>query len=217
MAVPLNKARYEINIPLTSPGKQYGTLGLFRTRLWYASRRAGLHLDRDLTDTYATPERVRENLLRLAPRFEVSREEAEAMVDQVRLERYGEGELVQRPGEVPDGIRVIVEGMIELQVPAAQGAIVPVVQLGRDELVGLTALTRQAVGTSMVAVTDAAVMYFPVAIVDRLVKTRPGLARDIGTTIDQRQELAAKALDEHGPGGPGGLGASGGPAPLVNA
>jgi small-conductance mechanosensitive channel len=199
MAVPMNKARYEINIPLTSPGKQYGTLGLFRTRLWYAARRAGLHLDRDLSDNYATPERARENLLRLAPRFEVSREEAERMLEQgARLERYGEGEVVQKAGVIPDGIRVIVEGVIELRVPASQGAVVPVLQLKRDELIGLTALTRQAVGAVGTAATDVAVLYIPVAVVDVLVKTRPGLARDIGTAIDHRQDLGERALLQYG-------------------
>jgi small-conductance mechanosensitive channel len=197
-AVPLDKAKFEINIALTSPGKQYMTLGLFRTRLWYAARRAGLHLDRDLTDNYATPERVRDNLLRLAPRFQISQEEAEGMLDQVRIERYGEGELVQKTGQIPDGVRVIVEGVIELQVPAAQGAMVPVVQLKRDELIGLTALTRQGVAANGMAVTDAAVLYIPVAIVDRLVKTRAGLARDIGTAIDHRQQLGEKALSAFG-------------------
>ncbi|CAN5578731.1 mechanosensitive ion channel family protein [soil metagenome] len=197
-AVPMDKARYEINIPLTSPGKQYGTLGLFRTRLWYAARRADLHLDRDLTDNYATPERVRENLLRLAPRFQISPDEAEAMVDQVRLERYGEGEVVQRTDVIPDGVRVIIDGVIELQVPASQGAIVPVLQLKRDEMIGLTALTRQAVGAQGTAVTDVALLYLPVALVDNLVKTRPGLARDIGAAIDHRQDLGEKALTSYG-------------------
>ena len=197
-AVPLNKARFEVNIPLTSPSKRYMTLGLFRTRLWYAARRAGLHLDRDLTDNYATPERALSNLLRLAPRFQISREEAEAMLDQVRIERYGEGELVQKAGVVPDGIRVILEGVVELQVPALQGGNVPVVQLKRDDLLGLTALTRQAVGASATALDDVAVIYIPVAIVDTLVKTRPGLARDIGSAIDYRQGLGMKALVEFG-------------------
>ena len=197
-AVPLNKARFEVNIPLTSPSKRYMTLGLFRTRLWYAARRAGLHLDRDLTDNYATPERALSNLLRLAPRFQISREEAEAMLDQVRIERYGEGELVQKAGVVPDGIRVILEGVVELQVPALQGGNVPVVQLKRDDLLGLTALTRQAVGASATALDDVAVIYIPVAIVDTLVKTRPGLARDIGSAIDYRQGLGTKALIEFG-------------------
>jgi small-conductance mechanosensitive channel len=197
-AVPMNKARFEINIPLTSPGRQYMTLGLFRIRLWYAARRAGLHLDRDLTDNYATPERARENLLRLAPRFQISREEAEGMLDQVRIERYGEGELVQRDGQIPDGVRVLIEGVVELQVPASQGGTVPVVQLKRDDLLGLTALTRQTVGASATALTDVAVLYIPVTIVDTLVKTRPGLARDIGAAIDYRQGLGDKALAEFG-------------------
>ena len=198
MAVPMNKARFEINIPLSSPGKQYGTLGLFRTRLWYAARRAGLHLDRDLTDNYATPERTRANLLRLAPRFQISPEEAEAVIGAVRLERYGEGELVQKAGSIPDGVRVIIEGVVDLQVPGSLGAVVPVVQLKRDDLLGLTALTRQTVGASATALTDVAVLYLPVGIVDTLVKTRPGLARDIGSAIDYRQDLGERALSAHG-------------------
>jgi small-conductance mechanosensitive channel len=197
-AVQMTKARYEINIPLTSPGKQYGTLGLFRTRLWYAARRNGLHLDRDLTDNYATPERVRENLLRLAPRFQFSAQDAEAMVPRVRLERYGAGEVVQRPGVVPDGVRVVVEGVVELHIAGAQGAVVPVMELKRDELLGLTALTRQAVGAVGTAVSDVAVLFIPVDIVDTLVRSRPGLARDIGAAIDHRQLLGEKALAEHG-------------------
>ena len=63
---------------------------------------------------------------------------------------------------------------------------------------GLTALTRQTVGASATALTDAAVLYIPVEIVDTLVKTRPGLARDIGAAIDYRQGLGDKALAEVG-------------------
>ncbi len=197
-AVPMNKAKFEINIPLTSPARQYMTLGLFRTRLWYAARRAGLHLDRDLTDNYATPERTKGNLLRLAPRFQISREEVDGMLDRVRLERYGEGEILQRAGEIPDGVRVIINGEVELQVPGLQGAVVPVVQLKRDDLLGLTALTRQTVGAIATAMSYTAVLYIPVEIVDTLVKTRPGLARDIGAAIDYRQGLGDKALAEIG-------------------
>ncbi|MEO8262891.1 MAG: mechanosensitive ion channel family protein [Pseudolysinimonas sp.] len=197
-AIPLDKAKFEINIALTSPAKQYMTLALFRTRLWYAARRAGLHLDRDLTDNYATPERARRNLLRLAPRFQLSSQEAEGMLESVRLERFGEGEVVQRAGDIPDGVRVIIDGVVELQVPAAQGAIVPVLQLKRDDLIGLTALTRQAVGAVGTALTDVAVLYIPVAIVDALVKTRPSLARDIGSAIDHRQDMGEKALSSYG-------------------
>jgi small-conductance mechanosensitive channel len=198
MAVPLDKAKFEINIPLTSPGKQYGTLGLFRTRLWYAARRAGIHLDRDLTDNYATPERTQANLVRLAPRFQVSPEEVDGILGKVRLERFGEGELLQRAGQIPDGVRVIIEGVVELQVPGKHGSMVPILQLKRDDLLGLTALTRQTVGAEAIALSYVAVLFIPVEIVDTLVKTRPTLARDIGSAIDYRQGLATKALSDVG-------------------
>ena len=41
---------------------------------------------------------------------------------------------------------------------------------------------------------------FALGVVDELVKTRPGLARDIGSAIDHRQELGTKALTAIGEG-----------------
>jgi small-conductance mechanosensitive channel len=192
-------AKYEVCFALTSPAKQYMSLGLFRTRLWYAARRAGLHLDSDLTDNFATPERTREVLLRLAPRFYLVPDDVPALMEQgVRLERFGEGEVVQRAGTVPDGIRVIVSGAVELSVPGTQGARVPVTQLQRDDVLGLTALTRQAVASEVVALVDLAVLFVPAPVIDALVKARPALARDIGQAIDTRQDLGERALERAG-------------------
>jgi small-conductance mechanosensitive channel len=192
-------AKYEVNFALTSPAKQYMSLGLFRTRLWYAARRAGLHLDNDLTDNFATPERTREVLLRLAPRFYLSADEAGALADQgVQLERWGEGEKLQRAGSVPDGIRIVVSGVVELSVPASQGSRVKVAQLQRDDVLGITALTRQAVAAEVVALSDVAVLFVPTAVIDVMVRTRPALARDIGQAIDARQHLGMSALDHAG-------------------
>ena len=198
-AIPTGKSWYEVSIPLTSPAKSYGTLGLFHTRLWYAARRAGLHLDRDLTDNFATPERTREVLTRLAPRFYLVPDDLPTLLDQgVRLERFGEGEVVQRAGTVPDGIRVIVSGVVELSVPGTQGVRVPVTQLQRDDVLGLTALTRQAVASELVALVDLAVLFVPAPVIDALVKARPALARDIGQAIESRQDLGERALERAG-------------------
>jgi small-conductance mechanosensitive channel len=198
-AVPMGKSWYEVSIPLSSPGKSYGTLGLFRKRLWYAARRAGLHLDRDLTDNFATPERTQEHLARLAPRFYLSVPEAVALADQgARLQQYGEGEIVQRSGAVPDGIRIIVSGNVELSVPASRGAMLPVGQLGRDDVLGVTALTRQVAGAEVVALVDLAVLFVPLAVIDDLVRTHPDLARDMGQAIDARLKLVSQALRDAG-------------------
>lgn len=198
-AVPLGKSWYEVSIPINGPGKAYGSLGLFRLRLWYAARRMGLHLDRDLTDTFATPERTREVLLRLAPRFYLSADEAAGLADQgAVLQRYGEGETVQRGGAVPDAVRIIVSGNVELYVHASKGARIPVATLGRDDVLGVTALTRQVAGAEVVAVTDVAVLYIPLAVIDALVKAHPELARDMGQAIDTRHRLVVKALTDAG-------------------
>ena len=144
--------------------------------------------------------------MKLAPRFYLVPDDVPALMEQgVRLERFGEGEVVQRAGTVPDGIRVIVSGAVELSVPGAQGSRVPVTQLQRDDVLGLTALTRQAVASEVVALVDLAVLFVPTAVIDALVRARPALARDIGQAIDARQHLGAKALSHAGETGIAGL------------
>ena len=197
-ASPIGKAKYEVSIPVISPSAEGSTLGLFTTRLWYAARRADLHLDGDLTDNYRTPQRLLEALNLFAPSLYVSREEAAALADQVRLERYGEGEVVQRVGTIPDGMRFILTGTVQLATPIPAGGELPVSQLGRKDVLGLAALTRQAVAVSATASSDLAVLWVPVAVLDRLVKTRPALARDIGTEIDNRRNRTLTALVKAG-------------------
>ena len=198
-AGPLGKAKYEVNIPVLTPKDEGSSLGLFTTRLWYAARRADLHLDRDLTDNYRTPQRLTEALNLFAPSLYVTREEAAELVDQVRLERYGVGEIVQRVGAIPDGMRFILSGTVQLATPLpAGGGELPVSQLVRKDVLGLAALTRQAVAVSATASSDLAVLWVPVAVLDRLVKTRPALARDIGTEIDNRRNRTLTALEKAG-------------------
>lgn len=197
-ASPIGKARYEVNIPVLTPKDEGSSLGLFTTRLWYAARRSDLHLDGDLTDNFRTPQRLMEALRLFAPALYVNRDEAEALADQVRLERYGAGEVVQRVGTVPDGMRFIISGTAQLATPLTAGGELPVSQLARKDVLGLASLTRQAVAVTVTATSDLAVLVVPVAVLDRLVKTRPALARDIGIEIDNRRTRALAALEKAG-------------------
>lgn len=197
-AIALEKARFEINIPLSTPAAEYMTIGLFRSRLWYAARRADLHLDRDLTDNFRTRDRLMDALHLFAPALYLSRDEADALAELVRLERFGEGEVVQRVGAVPDGMRFILSGTVALATPVSVGGELPVLQLGRKDVLGLAALTRQSVAVSATALTDLAVLFVPVAVLDTLVKTRPALARDIGIEIDNRRVRTVAALQRAG-------------------
>ena len=78
-------------------------LDAFATRLWYAARRADLHLDGDLTDDWRTPARLQDALRQIAPTLSLKPGETDALAAHARLERYCAGESILRPGMVPDG------------------------------------------------------------------------------------------------------------------
>ncbi len=200
---PTVKARYEVDIPVRSPADNYSTQKAFRTRLWYAARRANLHLDGDLTDTYNTPENVRTALAQVARALYLTAEDIDAIAPQLTLERYGAGEVVQRPFVVPNGMRYVVSGTATISSPVAGGGDVPFAVLDRDDVLGLTALTRQGVTARVVATTDLAVLFVPVGVLDQLVKSRPRLARDIGQELDNRLHQAREALRSAGVEGAG--------------
>jgi small-conductance mechanosensitive channel len=195
---PMPKAKYEVEIPITSPAENASSIKAFRTRLWYAARRADLHLDGDLTDNYNTAANVEAAVRRVAPALYLTAEDVLVVAPQSRLERWGQGEVVQHPLTVPDGMRYIVEGTAQLATPIEAGAEVRFATLDRDDVVGLTALTRQGVSARITATSDLAVLFVPVGVLDGLVKTRPKLARDIGQEIDNRRTLAYAALDAAG-------------------
>jgi CRP-like cAMP-binding protein len=191
---PGRKAVYEVEIPINSPADNATSIGLFYKRLWYAARRADLHLDRDLTDNYNTPENTLDAVRRVAPALYLTQEDVEVVAPQARLERYGEGEVVQHPLVVPDGMRYIISGTASIATPIEAGAEVRFSSLHRHDVLGLTALTRQGVSSRVTATSDLAVLFVPTAVLDGLVKTRPRLARDIGQELDNRRTLAYKAL-----------------------
>ena len=195
---PGRKAVYEVEIPINAPSDNASSIRLFYSRLWYAARRADLHLDKDLTDNYNTAENTLDAVRSVAPALYLTQEDVDVVAPQSRLERYGEGEVVQHPLVVPDGMRYIMSGTASIGTPIEAGAEVKFSTLHRHDVLGLTALTRQGVSARIVATTDLAVLFVPVAVLDGLVKTRPKLARDIGQEIDNRRTLAYKALEAAG-------------------
>lgn len=195
---PQPKGRYSVYLTLNSPADEFSGPRLFKTRIWYAARRAGLHYDNDLTDNYQSEENYRFALLQVAPALYLSNEDALKFRQDVVLERYGAGEVVQPRGSVPEGMRFILSGTAALAVRAVDGGEVPVTELGRLEIIGLTSLTRQAVSASITAVTDLAVILVPNTVLDQFVESNPDLALNIGTEIDNRRAKTKAVLGELG-------------------
>ena len=189
---------YEINLPVATPGDEYDALTEFRRRLWYAARRAGLHLDGDYFVDYDTVERRRELLVQCAAALYCTPDRVGNLAERVRVERYIAGERLQHVGEVPSGIRFIVSGSARMVVEAEGGVRVPVVDLSRDAILGLTSLTRQGINASVDAIDEVTTLFVPVAVVDELVHEQPELARDFGREIDNRRHLVREAFSVAG-------------------
>ena len=186
-AYALDKAKYEINIPIESPGDEFGTLAEFRRRVWYAARRAKLRLDRDYFDENDTAERRSAMLQQFASAVSCDISELEGAAKTASAERYAAGEIIQRAGEVPTGIRMVVSGLASMIVLGPVGEKVPVTEFDAGDLIGLTSLTRQGINATVRATTSVEVLHVPVEVLDSLVRKRPAFAREIGREIDNRR------------------------------
>lgn len=194
VAVPLGGADYELSFQVRGPGVEGDALAMFRSRVWYASRRAGLALDGDSTDAFVTPERTAEALTQISPLLRLTGDDATALLTVVHLERYAAGEVAAEGGVIPTSIQFILRGSANLGVPLPDGGLLPAGRIEAGDYIGQTALTREPLSMSVVAATELAVLRVPVDVIDGLVRTRPRLARDFGEVIDRRHDLARDAL-----------------------
>ncbi|KJC63986.1 cyclic nucleotide-binding protein [Agreia bicolorata] len=187
------KAAYTVSLPVTNPAAEGETVSLFLAWLWYAARRHDLGLDGDTTDPVNTRENVVEALGFAGSELGLPQEDLDGVVDSCRIEQFGAGELLQKVGVVPDCVRVVLSGVLELSVPYETGRLrIGVVE--RGEFIGQAALTRQKTTTVVSAGRPVTVLRVPTSVVDEMVRRHPSLARRIGQTLDNRRALAEAAL-----------------------
>jgi small-conductance mechanosensitive channel/CRP-like cAMP-binding protein len=186
-------AVYTVSLPVTSPAVESESVSLFLAWLWYAARRHDLGLDGDASDPVNTRENVIDALGFVSSELDLPQEDLDGIADSCRMEQYGAGELVQKAGIVPDCVRVILSGALELSAPYETSRLRLAV-LRRGEFIGQAALTRQKTMTMVVAAGPVTVLRVPSSVVDDMVHRHPSLARRIGETLDNRRALAVAAL-----------------------
>ncbi|WP_425454773.1 mechanosensitive ion channel domain-containing protein [Frondihabitans australicus] len=194
VAVPLGGSDYELSFEVRGPGVEGEAFAMFRSRIWYAARRAGLGLDGDTTDAFVTPERTQEALRQISPLLHLTGDDSTALLPVVHLERYAAGETAAQGGVIPTSVQFILRGVATLGVPLADGGLLPAGRIEAGDYIGQTALTREPLSMSVVAATELAVLRMPVDVLDALVRTRPRLARELGEVIERRHRIARDAL-----------------------
>ena len=130
----------------------------------------------------------------VAPTFRLTREQQDQILEDATLMRYGDGELVQRSGEVPDAMRFIVSGSIQLTATAEDGSEVVAATIDEGSYLGQTTLTRQTVIGSGYAVDELTVVYIARDQIEEVVHGDPLLLQELGRSIEAAARLLIRAL-----------------------
>jgi small-conductance mechanosensitive channel/CRP-like cAMP-binding protein len=189
---------YATSIAIRSPADADDVAATFLRWTWYASRRAGLHLD-GATDGFDDSERALEALRQIAASLHLRDDELPAAAAGMHIERWGSGERLQREGDVPHALRFVMRGEIILDMRSPRGDLVMTGQLPPGQILGLVGLTRQRILAGAVARTEAEVLAAPIEHVEELMRHNALFARDLGRAIDIRtrsQVAAWTALSE---------------------
>ncbi len=185
--------QYSTGIPVRTPADDFAAKSLFLRWVWYASRRAGLHLD-EAEDEFATPERLEASLRIIAPTLRLTAAEQQELLPRAKLTRYGTDEYLQFAGQVPKRMTFLVNGRVRLVASGDDGAIIPVRTLEEGDFLGQTALTREAVTASAYALEEVTVLQIDREHIEELVERKPLLLQDIGRAIEERRQSLRRAL-----------------------
>ena len=190
---PAGATEYRTSIPLRSPADDLPTRSMFLRWIWYASRRAGLHLD-EADDEFSTQERVDLALRIIAPTMRLTQDDHDRLLPHVRITRYGADEPVQFAGEVPKGMSFIVNGRVRLVASGDDGVVLNVRTLNEGDFLGQTTLTREPVTASAYAVEEVTMLEIDRTHVEDLVARKPLLLQDIGRAIEERRAHVRRTL-----------------------
>ncbi len=192
-AVPVGGTDYKTAIPLRSPADDSATRATFLRWVWYAARRAGLHLD-EADDDFPTTERVEEALRVIAPTLRLNLADQQELAPHCKITRYGADEWMQFAGQVPQRMTFVVSGRIRLAARADDGALVPVSILEEGDFIGQTALTREPVRADALALEEVTVVQIDREHIEDLVARKPLLLQEIGRSIEERRQNVQRAL-----------------------
>lgn len=192
-AVAVGGQEYKTTIPLRSPADAGAARATFLRWIWYASRRAELHLD-EAEDDFAGPERVADAMRVVATSLRLNPSELAEIAPHIRVTRYGTDETVQVQGEVPARMTFVVGGRIRVVSRREDGSVVVVGTLESGDFLGQTTLTREPVLAGAHALDETTVLQIERDQLEALVMRKPALLHEIGRAIEERRETTRRVL-----------------------
>jgi small-conductance mechanosensitive channel/CRP-like cAMP-binding protein len=179
---------YQVSIALKSPAEDGAAKATFLRWIWYAARRAGLHLDGE-GDDFATPARVQVAMRDVvAPALRLSLTDQQSLVPHAKMVRYGTDEIVQYAGEVPTAMTFLIKGSIRRTMTNDDGSVAPLSLLEEGSFLGLSSLTRQPSLSGAYALEEVTALEIEREHIEDLVLRTPLLLQELGRIIEDRRK-----------------------------
>jgi small-conductance mechanosensitive channel len=191
-AVPVGGNDYRTTIPVRSPADDGAAKAIFLRWVWYASRRAELHLDGSVDD-FSTAERLTKACRRMATTLRLSHTDEQELLTHARLTRYGVDEAMQTTGEIPARMSFMVRGRAQVTSAGSDGALVPVRILHPGDFLGQSALTREATPTSVHALEETTMLQVDRDFLEELVTRNPLLLHQMSRLLDEPRTDTGRA------------------------
>lgn len=199
-----DRVRYEAFLFIDQPKLIPQIVDAFTSRVWYAARRAGLHLPLPAAEEYqihaperepaAPPVNIQAEL-KLAQGFDVLDPEAIShLAEQAQVQAFGDGEILLKTGEIAKDVYLIVAGQIQWTLER-DDEVVAESFYERGEAIGIVSLTGQ--DASLVdcrAAGDVTVLRFAIEDIAALVRSNPPLAHQFARILEIRREAAEQAI-----------------------
>lgn len=189
----------------------------YLTRAWYAAKRYNIvfpYEDYQLyhfagsqmnlgSDDLITPDKLADRLLELEV-FELSREELERVTGGARVQRFGAGEQILRPGVEYDRFLVVLTGCGRKYVVDHDGREHNMGSAEPGDLIGVVSALRRGVNQiSVYADSDVQVVELRLESVERVLRANPRFAQELEEAIETRLETIGSILQRSERGGRG--------------
>ncbi len=199
-----DRVRYEAFLFIDQPKLIPQIVDAFTSRVWYAARRAGLHLPLPAAEEYqihapdrepAVPPLDIQAELEQAQGFDVLDQDAiSTLAAQAQVEAFGDGEILIRAGEIAQNVYVIVAGQVRLTLERDDEVIAETFY-ERGEALGIVSLTGQdASAVNCRAAGDVTVLRFAMEDIAALVRRSPPLAHQLARILEIRRNATAQAM-----------------------
>jgi len=204
-------AYYAVRYWLTDLAKDDPTSAKVRERVHAALRRADIPLARPVSTTFITPggeaeeqakhkrkdDRGRDALRTVELFKDLTAEEQESLVDNLRFAPFVAGEIVTRKGAVAHWLYLLVAGSVEVSVPPEDGrprkVIATIEAPGYFGEMGM--MTGERRGSDVHAMTDVECFRLDKAGFEEVIHARPTVAEEMSRTLAKRRSQLRAAVE----------------------